>query len=120
MPENAQLFLADYNGEVIAGGIFVYLDRWGIYYYGASVSSFRNVMAPYLIQWEAIKEAKKRGCKHYDFLGIAPEGATHHPWAGVTDFKKKFGGRVTSYPQAREMVLRPFWYFIYKCYKKLR
>ncbi len=120
MPENAQLLLADYNGEVIAGGIFVYLDEWGIYYYGASVSSFRNVMAPYLIQWTAIKEAKKRGCKHYDFLGIAPENAKNHPWAGVTGFKKKFGGRVKDYPQAKEMVLRPFWYWIYRIYKKLR
>jgi lipid II:glycine glycyltransferase (peptidoglycan interpeptide bridge formation enzyme) len=120
MPKNAQLLLADYNGEVIAGGIFVYLDEWGIYYYGASVWSYRNVMAPYLLQWEAIKEAKKRGCKHYDFLGIAPENAKYHPWSGVTEFKKKFGGQVKNYPQAKEMILRPIWYCIYRIYKKLR
>ncbi|MBN2096799.1 peptidoglycan bridge formation glycyltransferase FemA/FemB family protein [Candidatus Peregrinibacteria bacterium] len=120
MPENAHLLLAKCNGEVIAGGLFVYLDEWGIYYYGASAETYRNTMAPYLIQWEAIKEAKKRGCKHYDFLGIAPEGAEGHAWSGVTEFKKKFGGRVVDYPQAKEMVLRPFWYFIYQCYKKFR
>ena len=120
MPENAQLFLADYNGEVIAGGLFVYLDEWGIYYYGASVNSYRNVMAPYLIQWEAIKEAKRRGCKHYDFLGIAPENAKNHPWKGVTEFKQKFGGRTVHYPQAKEMVLRPFWYLVYRIYKLIK
>jgi peptidoglycan pentaglycine glycine transferase (the first glycine) len=115
--QNAQLLMARYDGELIAGGIFVYLDEWGIYYYGASDNHFRNVMAPYLLQWTAIKEAKKRGCKYYDFLGIAPEGATKHPWAGVTDFKKKFGGRVVSYPSAKDLVLRPFWYLLYKLKK---
>ncbi len=120
MPENAQLLLAACNGEVIAGGFFVYLDEWGIYYYGASAETYRNVMAPYLIQWEAIKEAKRRGCKHYDFLGIAPEGAEGHAWAGVTSFKKKFGGHTVDYPQAKEMVVRPVWYWVYRVYKKLR
>ncbi len=120
MPDNAELLLAKYNGQVIAGGLFVYLDRWGIYYYGASAETHRNTMAPYLIQWEAIKEAKKRGCKHYDFLGIAPDDSKGHPWAGVTQFKRKFGGRMKHYPQAQEMVLRGLWYAIYRLYKKFR
>ena len=77
-------------------------------------------MASYLVQWTAMREAKKRGCKYYDFLGIAPEGVTNHPWIGVTSFKKKFGGEVTSYPRAKEIVLRPFWYWVYKVYKKVR
>jgi lipid II:glycine glycyltransferase (peptidoglycan interpeptide bridge formation enzyme) len=115
--DNAQLLLAKYQNKVVAGGIFVYLDEWGIYYYGASDYQCRNIMAPYLVQWEAIKEAKKRGCRHYDFLGIAPENQSKHPWAGVTEFKKKFGGKIAEYPVAREMVLRRFWYFLYKIRK---
>jgi lipid II:glycine glycyltransferase (peptidoglycan interpeptide bridge formation enzyme) len=115
--DNVQLLLAKYEDQVIAGGIFVYLDEWGIYYYGASDYNFRNVMAPYLIQWEAIKEAKKRECKYYDFLGIAPENQKNHPWAGVTEFKKKFGGRIVDYPKAQVMVLRQFWYLLYKLRK---
>ncbi|MFH1012323.1 MAG: peptidoglycan bridge formation glycyltransferase FemA/FemB family protein [Candidatus Peregrinibacteria bacterium] len=118
--DRAQLLVAHYEGRPIAGGIFVYLDEWGIYYYGASESHYRNVMAPYLIQWEAIREAKKRGCRHYDFLGVAPEGARNHPWSGVTEFKKKFGGEVVNYPQARELPLRKFWYWAYRAYKGLR
>ncbi|MBN2086995.1 peptidoglycan bridge formation glycyltransferase FemA/FemB family protein [Candidatus Peregrinibacteria bacterium] len=117
--ENAQLLLATYEDRVIAGGIFVYLDEWGIYYYGASEYNYRNVMASYLVQWTAMKEAKKRGCKYYDFLGIAPEGAKSHPWLGVTSFKKKFGGEVVNYPKAKELVLRPFWFFVYKVRKML-
>jgi len=114
---HAQLLLASYEGNIIAGGIFVYIDEWGIYYYGASDNEYRNVMAPYLIQWEAIKEAKRRGCKHYDFLGIAPENAKKHPWAGVTEFKKKFGGMVVDYPKAKELVLCKWRYILYHLYK---
>ena len=117
---HAQLLMAGKDGKAIAGGIFVYLDKVGTYYYGASDHEYRNLMAPYLLQWEAIKEAKRRGCKTYDFLGIAPEGATSHPWAGVTEFKKKFGGTVVNYPQAKELVIRPIWYWVYKIYKKIR
>lgn len=120
IPDNAHLLLATHNGDVIAGGIFIFLDEWGIYYYGASDHGYRKYMAPYLLQWEAIKRAKENGCKYYDFLGIAPEGAKNHPWSGVTEFKMKFGGRVVNYPQAKEMVLRPVWYFLYSIYKKVK
>lgn len=115
---HAQLLLARYDDRVIAGGIFVYLDEWGIYYYGASDHHYRHLMAPYLIQWTAMREAKKRGCNYYDFLGIAPENSPNHPWAGVTDFKKKFGGEVVNYPPAKDLVLRPLWYFLYKWRKR--
>ncbi len=116
----AQLLLAVHEERVIAGGIFTYLDDWGIYYYGASDHHYRNLMAPYLIQFEAIKEAKDRECKFYDFLGISPNDNKHHPWSGVTNFKKKFGGRAVHYPKAKEIVLRPFWNFVLRLYKKFR
>lgn len=117
--EHVQLLVAVHEGRIIAGGIFIYLDEWGIYYYGALNHEYRKYMSPYLVQWEAMLEAKKRGCRYYDFLGISPENAQNHAWAGVTDFKKKFGGEVRNYPQAKEIVLRPFWYWLYKLRKSL-
>ncbi|QQR83402.1 peptidoglycan bridge formation glycyltransferase FemA/FemB family protein [Candidatus Peregrinibacteria bacterium] len=115
-----ELMMAYYNDEPVAGGIFIFVDEWAIYYYGASDHAFRPYMAPYLLQWEAIKEGKRRGCRYYDFLGIAPTDDARHPWAGVTDFKKKFGGNVMEYPQARDLVLKPFWYSLYRLYKALK
>lgn len=117
---NAELLMAGKDGRAVAGGVFVYLDQAATYYYGASDHEYRSLMAPYLVQWTAVLEAKRRGCKTYDFLGIAPEGAKGHPWAGVTDFKRKFGGKVVSYPVAKELVVRPFWYWLYRLYKKIR
>ena len=108
--------MADCFGEnaerkTIAGIIVVYYKNTATYYYGASDYEHRNLMAPYLLQWEAIQEARRRGMKHYDFLGIAPEekegSAAVHPWSGVTEFKKKFGGREVTYPPAFDIIYKP-------------
>jgi len=115
--DNAQLLLASYNGKTIAGGIFTYISERAVYYYGASSNKDRNLMAPYLLQWEAIKEAKKRGCKLYDFLGIAPENSTNHSLSGVTAFKKKFGGEMVSYIKGKDVVLRSLFYLLYRLKK---
>jgi lipid II:glycine glycyltransferase (peptidoglycan interpeptide bridge formation enzyme) len=117
---HAQLYLAEYQGQVVAGIIVTFYKDTAIYYFGASSNEHRNVMAPYLLQWQAILGAKARGCKYYDFLGIAPEGAADHPWSGVTGFKLKFGGKRLDYQPAREIVYNPFWYLLVKVLKKVR
>lgn len=118
-PQNScSLFLAYRNEKVIAGIITVYYRDTATYYFGASDREYGNIMAPYLLQWEAICDAKKHGFKHYDFLGIAPSEAKNHPWAGVTDFKKKFGGREVKYPTAFDIIYRPFVYKLMKVLKR--
>ena len=66
---------------------------------------------PYLLQWEAIKEAKNRGCKMYDFWGFTdPKKEPRHPWAGPTLFKMGFGGRAYEYVKTRDLPLsRKYW-----------
>jgi lipid II:glycine glycyltransferase (peptidoglycan interpeptide bridge formation enzyme) len=58
---------------VIAAAIFVFWHDRAIYYYGASSSegADRKLMAPYLIQWQAICDAKEQDIPIFDFLGIA-------------------------------------------------
>ncbi len=120
-PKNmASLYLARYKGEIIAGLLATFYKDTAIYYYGASSSTHRNVMAPYLLQWTVIQEAKERGMKYYDFLGIAPQNAKNHPWAGVTDFKLKFGGHITSYFPAQDFPFKKAIYFLFRIYKKFR
>lgn len=98
---------ADRPDEPVAGLLGAIWRSTGLYYYGASSDHHRELMAPYLLQWEAMKLCKARGCPSYDLFGIAPEGVMNHPWAGVSDFKTKFGGTVMSYPPEQEITLRP-------------
>lgn len=121
----SSLFLA-YSPEkkVIAGIIIIFYKDTATYYYGASSYEHRNLMAPYLLQWEAIREAKCRGMKYYDFLGIAPPGVIphsakqSHPYAGITEFKKKFGGREMHYPSAFDIIYKPLQYRALHLFKK--
>ena len=118
--EKATLYLATYNGKAIAGLIATFFKDTATYYYGASSNQHRNLMAPYLLQWTAIKDAKEQGFQYYDFLGIAPKEAKNHPWRGVTEFKTKLGGFATSHPQAMELPFKKLHYMLYKLYKIVR
>jgi len=86
------LFLAYFEKKLIAGAMIAFVGNTAVYRHSASDEHYKHIPASYLIQWEAIKEAKKRGMKIYNFWGIAPEGSVNHPWQGITLFKTGFGG----------------------------
>lgn len=103
------LLLAYKDETPVAGLLGCVYGKTGIYYYGASSYEHRALMAPYLLQWEAIRHCKEQGCASYDLLGVAPQGSGQdHPWAGISSFKEKFGGTLVSYPPERQVVLKPF------------
>lgn len=118
--KQAKLYLAEYEGKPLAAAIVTYFQKTATYYFGASGNEYRNVMAPYLLHWQIMGDAKRDGYKEYDFFGIAPEGAKNHPWASVTDFKLKFGGKIINYYPAREIIYRPFWYHAVRLAKLLK
>ncbi len=123
----ATLYLAEFEGKIIAGALNTFHKYTATYYYGASSNNYRNVMAPYLLHWHAIREAKANHYKFYDFFGIAPaprhdgtSPASPHPWDGVTEFKKKFGGTEVSYQLPQEFVFKKGLYHLYRLYKNIR
>lgn len=120
--KGAELLIAhDGAGQDLAGLITVPSGKRMVYYYGASGNHKRELMAPYLLQWKAMLEAKKSGFDHYDLFGVAPKGAeSDHPWAGITSFKEKFGGKHHHSPPAKELVHRPLLYQLFKGLKKLQ
>ncbi|HPG97161.1 MAG TPA: peptidoglycan bridge formation glycyltransferase FemA/FemB family protein, partial [Rectinema sp.] len=64
------------------------------YLYGASSDEGRSLMAPYALQWTAIKESKQHGCHSYDLFGVAPGPNPEHPLYGLYRFKAGFGGEM--------------------------
>lgn len=88
------LYLALYNGEVIASSVHMHAYGETSYHHGASTHKYPKIPASYLLQWTAITDALKRGDRIYNFWGIAPEGTRKHPFKGVTTFKTGFGGQL--------------------------
>ena len=90
----AQLFLAEFEGEAIAGlNLFVFgPTAW--YMYGASSNRERKRMPNYLLQWEAIRWARERGCGLYDLWGAPDDLDESDPMWGVVRFKLGLGGQL--------------------------
>ena len=63
--------------------------------------------------WEAIKEAKKRGCQYYNFWGIHQPGRTPKSWDGLTLFKQGFGGDQVNYLTTQDLILSPKYFLTY-------
>jgi len=117
--ENAQMFFAYHEGEVIAAGIFVMQGEVMTYYYGASSNHKRNFMAPYLLQWTAIEHAIKRGCKIYDFLWVAGDDEKNSSLSGVTDFKMKLSPKKVPVSGSSVFVNKKFKYQVIMLLKKI-
>ena len=66
----------------------------------------------YLLQWEAILEAKRRGQKRYNFWGVVKPEQTKHRFYGVSIFKRGFGGDDVAYVHAQDLVIAPLRYTI--------
>jgi len=120
LKEHSVLFFATFEGRRIATAISTFFGTQAIYYFGASTSDpeFRNLMAPYLLQWEMMQFGRKRGCETYDFLGIAPEGVENHQFSKISEFKWKFGGTRKTVAGGREIPFSKFWYFLYRVLKR--
>jgi len=114
------LLVAEKDGILHAAGIFVYWNSEAIYYYGASSSDtkIRRDMATYLLQWEAIREAKRRECTTYDFLGISPDGKGK--LAGVTEFKLRFNPEKKELPAEIVIVYKPLLLKLLQIISKIR
>lgn len=104
-----ELFFAVHEGRIAASLLVNFYKGKVTYLHGASHYGLRSLMAPYLLQWHLIREARLSGASLYDFGGI-----DEVRWPGVTRFKKGFGGERTIYPQAFDIVLRPQLYFLYR------
>jgi len=84
-------FLPD--GRLDSSAIIMFFGNMAAYRHGASLNLDNKLSTSYLVQWEAIKEAKRRGIKWYNFWGVIPAKADkNHPFYGITHFKKGFGG----------------------------
>lgn len=104
--DDAKILFARHGGNVLAGAVVIFTPYAAFYHHGASIPTKERVPAAYLLQWAAIVEAKRRGLPWYNFWGIAPDGQSRHPWAGLTAFKKGFGGFSEAYLHAQDLPLQ--------------
>lgn len=99
------------------------------YFYGGSSNIKREYMPSYLIQWEAIRWAKSRGCKSYDLWGVPDFSEdeleksfikySKDLW-GVYRFKRGFGGDLYRWVGPWVRVYQPAAWKLYRIWTYLQ
>jgi len=105
-PDNQVVFFhGKYRGEILYSALIIFWQETAIYHHAGTSFKYPKIPVAYLAQWEIIKEAKKRGCKLYNFWGIAAANKPKHPWTGLTLFKKGFGGYEVEFVKTKDLPL---------------
>lgn len=98
------------DGKLIALAFVIFYNQEAAYHYGASTELGRKEPGAYAIQWEAIREAKRRGLSRYNFWGVVLPEQTTHRFYGVSVFKRGFKGDDVEYLHARDLVVNKLKY----------
>jgi len=112
-----KLYLAQKKEKTLAAIMVIYFGNGATYLHGASSNDGRELMPNYLLQWQAMREAKKEGYKIYDLWGVSGENKT---WAGITRFKRGFDGREIKFMGSWDYVLNKKWYNIFRLLKIIK
>ncbi len=129
IPEkNLKLYVAEYQGKIITANLILFFGNTATYLHGASADEYKNVMAPFLLQWQIILEVKKNGFTRYDFGGVKTENKkgelmiSETKWRGISKFKLGFS-KITKpfeFPGSYDIIVNKKKYFAYKLLQKLK
>jgi peptidoglycan pentaglycine glycine transferase (the first glycine) len=125
-----RLFFAEHEGTPLAGMyVFTFGDKYW-YMYGASSDEKRNLKPNYLLQWEVMRWARRRGLTHYDMVGVpkAEDLDERSSLWSVYKFKEGFAGEIVDSLGCFDLPVRRMraaaWYrfepVYYRLYYKLR
>lgn len=110
----AHLLLAEFEGETVAGLMVFTFGSVAWYMYGASANRHRRHMPSYLLQWEAIRQAKAAGCTLYDLWGAPDNLDESDPMWGVVRFKLGLGGQLARGVGAWDLAVNRIAYQLYR------
>jgi lipid II:glycine glycyltransferase (peptidoglycan interpeptide bridge formation enzyme) len=106
---HARLLVAERDGEALSALLVIAFADSAVYKMGAWSGRARELRPNELAHWAAMRWARERGHRWYDFEGIdrgtadaLRRGEDSPEAAGVTRFKLGFGGEVAFFPQARD------------------
>jgi peptidoglycan pentaglycine glycine transferase (the first glycine) len=105
--------IAEIDGQSVAAIFIFYFAGRAYYVYGMSRDAHREKMPTYLLQWEAMKRAKAKGCNVYDLWGAPDVFDESDSLWGVYRFKEGLGGKVVRTLGAWDFAPNPLWYKMY-------
>jgi len=94
-----EFFFAMLGDVVLAGCFITRLGMRAWYKDGGSSRSHHELMAPYLLQWEAMRWLMQRGVRTYDLVAVPRRAdlSEGHPFYGLYRFKSGFNDEITEF-----------------------
>lgn len=101
-----KVFLAEKDGQLLAGALVAIYGREASYLHGASVDIERKLSAPHTLHFEIMKycQENRPEVERYNFWGIVSDKnrKPSHPRHGYSEFKRSFGGYKEMYIRSRD------------------
>lgn len=110
---HAKLFVAEKDGEVVGSYMLIFSALNAYEMFGGCNSKGNELLANYLMKWEAIQYCKQTGKRFYDQWGA------EFKYKGLVQFKEGFGGEVVKFPPQYTFVYNTSGYAIYKVLNKV-
>ncbi|PKN92957.1 MAG: hypothetical protein CVU42_09085 [Chloroflexi bacterium HGW-Chloroflexi-4] len=109
----ADALIAEVEGQLVAGVMLFHFGKRAWYLYGMSSPVHREKMPNNLLQWEAMRLARSKGCDIYDLWGAPDVFAESDSMFGVFRFKDGLGATVIRSAGAWDFPVKPKLYFVY-------
>ena len=112
-PAYSHVLIAYYDSIPLAAYHLFFHNNTLYYPYGGSTDTHKEVMAPNLLMWEAIRLGKRLGATLFDMWGsLSPEQSENQKeaWYGFTRFKKGYNTDFVESVGSYDQVLVPIAY----------
>lgn len=118
--DNAKMYTVSKNGQTLNIALVLFFGGEVVYYEAASTVEARKEPGAYALIWRIIQDAKNAGFTSLNLWGIAPPGRENHRFAGVTTFKRGFGGNDVAFVPAQDIAIAPLRYAATNAFEKIR
>ena len=116
----AVLYTAKLGKDILAQNFMIFYGNEASYHYGVSSELGTKYSGAPLLHMQAMRDARERGIKRYNFWGIVGENETKHRFYGVSCFKRSFGVDELKYTPAHDLILDRKKYFLTKTIESVR
>lgn len=103
--DDLRIYQSKVDDKLLNQALVIWSGEEADYYEASSTIDARSYAGAYGLVWRSIRDAKQAGKSRYNFWGIAYNNDPKHRYAGVTTFKRGFGGQDAIYLPAHDLVL---------------
>lgn len=118
--DEVRLYTAKLGDEILAQNFMIFYGNEASYHYGVSTDLGTKYSGAPLLHMQAMRDARERGIKRYNFWGITKLDETSHRFYGVSQFKRSFGVEELPYLHAHDLVINNAKYKLDYAFEKLR